>query len=77
MVNKNAGVKGAITSKREDNQTPTFYIIVESIYDFITKSQNKVQRRLLTKRRLLKVFMLSLQDQQQNTFLVYGKAKNR
>ena len=30
---KNAGIKGAITSKREDNQTLTFYIIVESIDD--------------------------------------------
>jgi hypothetical protein len=41
---KNAGIKGAITSKREDNQPPTFYIMVESIDDFITKSQKQVQR---------------------------------
>jgi len=38
---KNAGIKGAITSKREDNQTPTFYIMVESIDDFIIKSQKR------------------------------------
>ena len=42
---KNAGIKRAINSKREDNQTPTFYIIVESIDDFITNLKNKVQRR--------------------------------
>ena len=35
---KNAGIKGAITSKREDNQPPTFYIMVESIDDFINNS---------------------------------------
>lgn len=36
---KNAGIKGAINSKIEDNQTPTFYIMVDSIDDFIIKSQ--------------------------------------
>jgi predicted enzyme related to lactoylglutathione lyase len=41
---KNAGIKGAITSKREHNQTPTFYIMVESIDDFIANLNNKAQR---------------------------------
>jgi len=41
---KNAGVKGAITSKRENNQTPTFYIMVDSIDDFIINLNKKVQR---------------------------------
>ena len=74
---KNAGIKGAITSKREDNQTPTFYIIVESIDDFITKSQKQSAKKIINKKETSEGFMLSLQDQQQNTFLVYGKAKNR
>ena len=74
---KNAGIKRAITSKREDNQTPTFYIIVESIDDFITKSQKQSAKKIINKKETSEGFMLSLQDQQQNTFLVYGKAKNR
>ena len=47
---KNAEIKRAITSKREENQTPTFYIIVESIDDFITKSQKQGAKKIINKK---------------------------
>ena len=65
---KNAGVKGAITSKRENNQTPTFYIMVESIDDFIAKSQKQGAKVVVDKKELSEGFYATLQDQQQNTF---------
>jgi len=47
-----------------------------SIDDFITKSQKQGTKKIINKKETSEGFMLSLQDQQQNTFLVYGKAKN-
>ena len=73
---KNAGIKRAITSKREDNQTPTFYIMVESIDDFITKSQKQGAKKIINKKETTEFYAI-ITRQQQNTFLVYGKAKNR
>jgi predicted enzyme related to lactoylglutathione lyase len=72
---KNAGIKGAITSKREDNQTPTFYIMVESIDDFITKSQKQGAKVVVDKKEISEGFYATLQDQQQNTFGLW-QAKN-
>jgi predicted enzyme related to lactoylglutathione lyase len=72
---KNAGIKGAITSKREDNQTPTFYIMVESIDDFIAKSQNQGAKVVVDKKEISEGFYATLQDQQQNTFGLW-QAKN-
>ena len=65
---KNAGVKGAITSKRENNQTPTFYIIVESIDDFIAKSQKQGAKVIVNKQEISEGFYATIQDQQNNTF---------
>ena len=65
---KNAGIKGAITSKREDNQTPTFYIMVESIDDFIAKSQKQGAKVVVEKKEISEGFYATLQDQQKNTF---------
>ncbi len=76
MINKKCRNKKSNNFKREDNQTPTFYIIVESIDDFITKSQKQGAKKIINKNETSEGLMLSLQDQQQNTFLVYGKAKN-
>ncbi len=72
---KNAGIKGAITSKREDNQTPTFYIMVESIDDFIAKSQKQGAKVIVNKKEISEGFYATLQDQQQNTFGLW-QAKN-
>ncbi|HET9773398.1 MAG TPA: hypothetical protein VFP25_00290 [Nitrososphaeraceae archaeon] len=72
---KNAGIKGAITSKREDNQTPTFYIMVESIYDFITKSQKQGAKMVVDKQEISEGFYATLQDQQQNTFGLWKSKK--
>ena len=72
---KNAGIKGAITSKREDNQTPTFYIMVESIDDFITKSQNQGAKVVVGKKEISEGFYATLQDQQQNTFGLWQSKK--
>ena len=65
---KNAGIKGAITSKREHNQTPTFYIMVESIDDFIAKSQHQGAMVIVNKTEISEGFYATLQDQQKNTF---------
>ena len=65
---KNAGIKGAITSKREHNQTPTFYIMVESIDDFIAKSQHRGAKVIVNKTEISEGFYATLQDQQKNTF---------
>jgi uncharacterized protein len=59
---KNAGVKGAITSKRENNQTPTFYIMVESIDDFIAKSQKQGAKVIINKKEISEGFYATLQD---------------
>ena len=67
-LTKNAGIKGAITSKREDNQTPTFYIMGESIENFISKSQKQGAKVLINKKEISEGFYTTLQDQQQNTF---------
>jgi len=72
---KNAGIKGAITSKREDNQTPTFYIMVESIDDFIAKSQNQGAKVVVDKKEISEGFYATLQDQQQNTFGLWQSKK--
>ena len=54
---KNAGIKEAITSKREDNQTPTFYIMTESsIDDFITKSQKQGTNAIISKKGISEGF---------------------
>lgn len=71
---KNAGIKGAITSKREHNQTPTFYIMVESIDDFIAKSQQQGAKVIVNKKEISEGFYATLQDQQK-IHLVYGKVK--
>src|ERR687898_1473602 len=55
---KNAGIKRAITSKREDNQTPTFYIIVESINDFITKSQKQGAKKIINKKETTEFYAI-------------------
>jgi uncharacterized protein len=73
---KNAGIKGAITSKREDNQTPTFYIMVESIDDFIAKSQKQGAKVVVDKKEISEGFYATLQDQQQNTFGLWQSKKN-
>ena len=65
---KNAGIKGAITSKREHNQTPTFYIMVESIDDFIVKSQQQGAEVIVNKKEISEGFYATLQAQQKNTF---------
>jgi len=65
---KNAGIKGAITSKREHNQTPTLYIMVESIDDFIVKSQQQGAEVIVNKKEISEGFYATLQDQQKNTF---------
>ena len=65
---KNAGIKGAITSKREHNQTPTFYIMVESIDDFIAKSQQQGAKVIVNIKEISEGFYATLQDQQKNTF---------
>ena len=65
---KNAGIKGAITAKREHNQTPTFYIMVESIDDFIYKSQQRGAKIIVNKKEISEGFYATLQDQQKNTF---------
>ena len=65
---KNAGINGAITSKREHNQTPTFYIMVESIDDFIAKSQQQGAKVIVNKKEISEGFYATLQDQQKNTF---------
>jgi hypothetical protein len=65
---KNAGIKGAITAKRENNQTPTFYIMVESIDDFIGKSQQQGAKVIVKKKEISEGFYAMLQDQQKNTF---------
>lgn len=49
---KNAGIKGTITSKREDNQLPTFYIMVESVDDFITKSEKQGAKVVIDKKEI-------------------------
>ena len=72
---KNAGIKGAITSKREDNQTPTFYIMVESIDDFIAKSQKQGAKVVVDKNEISEGFYATLQDQQQNTFGLWQSKK--
>ena len=73
---KNAGIKGAITSKREDNQTPTFYIMVESIDDFIAKSQRQDAKVVVDKKEISEGFYATLQDQQQNTFGLWQSKNN-
>jgi predicted enzyme related to lactoylglutathione lyase len=72
---KNAGIKGAITSKREDNQTPTFYIMVKSIDDFIAKSQKQGAKVVVDKKEISEGFYATLQDQQQNTFGLWQSKK--
>ncbi|HET9807846.1 MAG TPA: VOC family protein [Nitrososphaeraceae archaeon] len=73
---KNAGVKGAITSKRENNQTPTFYIMVESIDDFIAKSQKQGAKVVVNKKEIPEGFYATIQDQQQNTFGLWQSKNN-
>jgi predicted enzyme related to lactoylglutathione lyase len=73
---KNAGVKGAITSKRENNQTPTFYIMVESIDDFIAKSQKQGAKVIVNKQEISEGFYATIQDQQKNTFGLW-QSKNK
>ena len=59
---KNAGVKWAIISKRENNQTPTFYIMVESIDDFISKSKKQGAKVIVNKKEISEGFYATLQD---------------
>ena len=73
---KNAGIKRAITSKREDNQTPTFYIIVESIDNFITKSQKQGAKKIINKKETTEFYAIITRSATKY-FFVYGKAKNR
>ena len=73
---KNAGIKGAITSKREDNQTPTFYIMIESIDDFIAKSQKQGAKVVVDKKEISEGFYATLQDKQQNTFGLWQSKNN-
>ena len=74
--NKNAGIKGAITSKRGDNQPPRCYIMVESIDDFITKSQKQGAKVVIDKKEISEGFYATLQDQQQNTFGLWQSKNN-
>ena len=71
-LTKNAGIKRAITSKREDNQIPTFYIIVESID---SKSQKQGTKVVINKKEISEGFYATLQDQQQNTFGLWQSKK--
>jgi predicted enzyme related to lactoylglutathione lyase len=73
---KNAGLKGAITAKRENNQTPTFYITVESIDDFIDKSQQQGAKVIVNKQEISQGFYATLQDKQKNTFGLW-QSKNK
>ena len=73
---KNAGLKGAITPKRENNQTPTFYIMVESIDDFISKSQKQGAKIIVNKKEISEGFYATLQDKQKNTFGLW-QSKNK
>ena len=73
---KNAGLKGAITPKRENNQTPTFYIMVESIDDFIAKSQKQGAKIIVNKKEISEGFYATLQDKQKNTFGLW-QSKNK
>lgn len=59
---KNAGVKWAIISKRENNPTPTFYIMVESIDDFISKSKKQGAKVIVNKKEISEGFYATLQD---------------
>ena len=72
----NAGIKGAITPKRENIQTPTFYIMIESIDDFISKSQKQGAKIIVDKQEISEGFYATLQDQQQNTFGLW-QSKNK
>ena len=72
---KNAGIKGAITSKREDIQTPTFYIMVESIDDFITKSQKQGAKMVINKKEISEGFYATLQDSATKYFWFMAKQK--
>jgi len=73
---KNAGLKGAITAKREHSQTPTYYITVESIDDFIDKSQQQGAKVIVNKQEISEGFYATLQDQQKNTFGLW-QSKNK
>ena len=73
---KNAGLKGAITPQRENNQTPTFYIMVESIDDFISKSQKQGAKIIVNKKEISEGFYATLQDKQKNTFGLW-QSKNK
>ncbi|HET7644530.1 MAG TPA: VOC family protein [Nitrososphaeraceae archaeon] len=73
---KNAGLKGAITAKREHSQTPTYYIMVESIDDFIDKSQQQGAKVIVNKQEISEGFYATLQDQQKNTFGLW-QSKNK
>jgi uncharacterized protein len=73
---KNAGLKGAITPKRENNQTPTFYIVVESIDEFIAKSQKEGATIIVNKKEISEGFYATLQDKQKNTFGLW-QSKNK
>jgi predicted enzyme related to lactoylglutathione lyase len=73
---KNAGLKGAITSKRENNQTPTYYIMVESIDDFIAKSQKQGAKVIVNKKEIPEGFYATLEDHQQNTFGLWQSKNN-
>ena len=76
MINKNVRIKGAITSKKEDDQTPpTFYIMGESIEDFISKSQKQGANVLINKKETSEGFYTTLQDRQQNTFGLWQSKK--
>lgn len=71
---KNAGIKGTITSKREDNQLPTYYNMVESVDDFITQSEKQGAKVVIDK-KISEGFYATLQDQRQNTFGLWKSKK--
>ena len=74
LVNKKCWSEGSNNLKRENNQTPTFYIMVESIDDFIAKSQKQGAKVVVNNRKYLKAFMLQYKISNK-IHLVYGKAK--
>ena len=71
---KNAGIKGAITSKREDNQKSNSYILY---YGRINRflSQKQGAKVVINKKKISEGFYATLQDQQQNTFGLWQSKK--
>ena len=65
---KNAGLKGAITYSRKENQTPTYYVMVPSIDDFIDKSVKQGATIVQGKQEISEGYYATMQDKQNNTF---------